>query len=119
MTPFQVAGITVCVLFALGSALRVAGARPRWPAVLATALGLLGAVTIRDPDMTTRWARVVGITRGADLLLYLMALAFLGSWFYFYQKLRLMSNDITALVRALALRDAPPSPPGSDGATGP
>jgi hypothetical protein len=108
MTPFQIAGIAVCALFALASLLRLPRARPRWPAALGAFLGALGAVTINDPDMTTRWARAVGITRGADLLLYLLALAFLGSWFYFYQKLRTLTNDITTLVRAQAMRDVLP-----------
>lgn len=107
MTPFQYAGIAVCVLFALASAIRLLrGARPRWPTALGVLLGLAGAAMIFDPDVTTRWAHAVGITRGADLLFYLMTLAFLGSWFYFYQKVHALSNDITSLVRAIALRDA-------------
>lgn len=107
MTPFQFAGIAVCAVFGLVSLLRLPRSRPRWPAILGVVLGVLGAVTIRDPDMTTRWARLVGITRGADLLFYLLTLAFVGSWFYFYQKLRTLTNDITSLVRANALRDVP------------
>lgn len=110
MTPFQFAGIAVCALFGLVSLLRIPRSRPRWPAILGAVLGILGAVTIRDPDMTTRWARLVGITRGADLLFYLLTLAFVGSWFYFYQKLRTLTNDITALVRANALRDVSADP---------
>ncbi len=106
MTPFQVFGIAICSLFALASIWRLVRAGgPRWPALLGAALGAAGAIMIHDPDMTTRWARSVGITRGADLLLYLVTLAFLGSWFLYYQKLRTLSEDITRLVRAQALRD--------------
>lgn len=114
MTPFQYLGIAACTLFALASLTRLLrGGRPRWPALLGAALGVLGVVTIRDPDMTTRWAHAVGITRGADLLFYLVTLAFLGSWFYFYQKIQALTSDITTLVRAMALRDAQPSPPAA------
>jgi hypothetical protein len=83
--------------------------------LLGTVLGVLGAVAIFDPEITTRVARVVGIARGADLLIYLVALAFLGSWFYFYQRTRTLSNAVTALVRELAIRDAGPSPPRTRG----
>ncbi len=106
MTPFQLFGIALCSLFALANLWRLLRAGgPRWPAMLGAALGAVGALTIHDPDMTTRWARTVGIMRGADLLLYLVTLAFLGSWFLYYQKLRTLSEDITRLVRAQALRD--------------
>ncbi len=106
MTRFQYAGIAVCGAFGLLSLVRLLrGATPRTPALLGAILGLLGVVAIRDPDMTTRWARAVGITRGADLLFYVVTLAFLGSCFYFYQKIEGLTRDITTLVRAIALRD--------------
>jgi hypothetical protein len=87
--------------------------RPGWVSVAAIAAGAIGAVTVYDPELTTRAARAVGIARGADLLTYMVALAFLASWFYFYQKVRTLSNAVTALVRELAIRDPrlPPEPP--------
>jgi hypothetical protein len=107
MIPFQYVGIAACGLFAVASLTALArGTRPRWPSLIGFVLGVLGAVTFVDPDITTRLARMVGITRGADLLLYLTTLAFVGSWFYFHNKVRVLSNDITSLVRAEALRSA-------------
>jgi hypothetical protein len=73
--------------------------------LLALVTGAIGAVTIYDPNLTTVIARLVGITRGADLLIYIVALAFLASWFYFYQKVRTLSGAVTALTRELAIRN--------------
>lgn len=121
MIPFQYLGIAVCAVFALACLSALAkGARPRWPSLVGVVLATVGGVTFADPEITTRIARTVGITRGADLLLYLTTLAFVGSWFYFHNKVRVLSNDITSLVRAEALRsarnaDAPWSSESSEG----
>jgi len=112
MIPFQYAGISVCLLFAAWGLRRFRQRnRPGWLSLLAMLAGSLGAITIFDPEITTKVARTVGIARGADLLLYLVALAFLGSWFYFYQRIRSLSIAVTALVRELAVRE--PRPPSS------
>jgi hypothetical protein len=113
MIPFQYAGILVCLVFVGWNLHRLRRRyRPRWLWLLGIIVGSAGAVTIWDPQLTTRLARAAGITRGADLLLYLVALAFLGSWFYFYYRIRSLQNAVTTLVRELALRepDPPPSP---------
>jgi len=116
MIPFQYAGILACLMFAAWSLRRLQRRqRPGWLWLLGTLLGGIGAITIFDPEITTRVARVVGIARGADLLIYLVALAFLGSWFYFYQRTRTLSNAVTALVRELAIRDELRSVPGTGG----
>jgi hypothetical protein len=113
MIPFQYAGILVCLVFAGWNGRRLyRGQRPGWLALLGTAAGVAGAVAIFDPDITTRIARAVGIGRGADLVSYVVAVAFLISWFYFYQRTRTLSIAVTALVRELAIRDArPPASP--------
>jgi len=116
MIPFQYAGIVVCLLFA-GWGLRRLRRRqgPGWLSLLAILVGSLGAITIFDPEITTRVAQAVGIARGADLLIYLVALAFFGSWFYFYQRIRSLSNAVTMLVREMAIRDPRPATPGRAG----
>lgn len=106
MIAFQFVGIAACFLFIAWSVSKLRGRqRPGWLWLLGIVLGAAGALAIYDPDLTTRAARAVGIGRGADLLIYLVALAFLGSWFYFYQRLRALSAALTAVVRELALRD--------------
>ena len=112
MIPFQYAGIFVCLTFTWWNFRRLRHRhRPGWLSLLGMLVGIAGAVAIWDPEMTTRIARLVGIARGADLLTYLVALAFLGSWFYFYQRTRSLSIAVTTLVRELALRNPrPPSP---------
>jgi hypothetical protein len=112
MIPFQFAGIGVCAAIAIWGLRRFRRRhRPGWLSLLAVVVGGAGAVTIYDPELTTRLARLLGIARGADLLLYLVSLAFLASWFYFYGRLRSLSIAVTALVRELALRE--PLVPGN------
>lgn len=110
MIPFQPVGIFACLLVAGWSVNRLRrGERPRWLSLLGAVVGASGAAAIFDPALATRLARTVGIGRGADLLIYIVALAFVGSWFYFYQKVRTLSNAVTALVRELAIRDPRPA----------
>ena len=113
MIPFQFAGIFLCIAFVAWSFRRLGRRqRPRWFSVLGILVGALGAVAIFDPAITTRMAQLVGIARGADLLIYLVALAFLGSWFYFYHRIRTLSNAVTALVREIAIQH--PRPPAAE-----
>jgi hypothetical protein len=115
MIPFQYAGIFICLVFAGWGLRRLRRRdRPGWLSLLAILIGGVGVVTIFDPQITTVVARTVGIARGADLLSYIVALAFLGSWFYFYQRTRSLSHAVTALVRELALRDPRPAARGAD-----
>lgn len=112
MIPFQYGGILVSLAMAAWGLHRLRQRqRPGWISLLAIVVGIAGAITIFDPEITTTVAQTVGIQRGADLLTYLVALAFLGSWFYFYQKMRTLSSAVTALVRELAIRDPRPVDP--------
>lgn len=118
MIPFQYAGIFVCLLFAGWGLRRLQRRkRPGWLSLLAVGLGTVGAIAIFDPGITSWVAQALGISRGADLLIYLVALAFLGSWFYFYQRIRTLSNAVTELVRELAVRHPAtgPRPPSREG----
>jgi len=70
-------------------------------AVLAAA----GAAIAR-PDDVTRIAQLVGIGRGADIVLYVLALAFVGLSFYFYAQQVRLRRDLSALASHIALKDA-------------
>lgn len=89
------------------------GRSTRHNAMRRVTLGLVvavGIVSILFPDLLTWVAHLVGIGRGADLLLYVVTVAFLG------QLIRARSNDrqimrhITDLARHVALLEAPPAP---------
>jgi len=68
------------------------------------------AMAILWPNVTTKAARLLGISRGADLLLYaavgLMAVGFLMT----YTRLRKIRREMTLLVRHIALDEAEEPP---------
>lgn len=68
--------------------------------------GLAGAVVVIEPALLSRLARVVGVGRGTDLLLYALAVGFV--WFLasYYGRQRALNRQITELTRALALSEA-------------
>ena len=113
MTLFQLIAFPIALGLGLRSAVRLArGERYRMRAILGTLLWIAAAVTILIPNATTEIANRLGIGRGTDLVTYLVALAFLWSWFYFHQKITRTARHLTDLCRALAveraLRQYPP-----------
>lgn len=77
---------------------------------------LLGLVvySIIDPSKTwTNLARALGVGRGADLILYGLAVAFFGFVVTTYKRFRAMETRYTRLARRIALDEAPP-PSGGD-----
>jgi len=67
---------------------------------------ITAAAAILAPDVVTRTAELVGIRRGADLVLYVVALAFMATSFYFYSRYLNLQRQITDLVRHLAIQEA-------------
>jgi hypothetical protein len=69
---------------------------------------------IANPALTSEVANAIGIQRGADLVLYLFVLAFLGTAFYFYSQYVRLHRQLTDVVRHIAIqearKDAPPAP---------
>ncbi|MGN6781814.1 MAG: DUF2304 domain-containing protein [Marmoricola sp.] len=68
----------------------------------------LGAVPVAVlavlfPNATNWLARQVGVTRGADLLLYVSVLAFVFSIVAVHQRIRALESRMVALTRELAL----------------
>jgi len=116
MTLFQLITFPIALALGLRSALRLLrGERYRMRAMLGTLLWIAAAITILIPNATTEIANRLGIGRGTDLVTYLVALAFLWSWFYFHQKITRTARHVTDLCRALAveraLRQYPPFEP--------
>lgn len=107
MNAFQVFGIGLAALFALLVLLALSRRRLRaLPAVAWTALWLAAGTAIARPELTAVVARVLGIDRGADLVFYLAILAMLVGFFVVSVRLRRIEEDLTRVIRAVALRQA-------------
>jgi len=104
---FQIIVLPLLGLLFAGSVRRLvkSGAR-RLTAFINALIWLGAAVAIAWPGLTTRVANSVGIGRGADLVLYFVALASLLLAFYFYSRLAHLESDISKIVRHLAIQAA-------------
>jgi hypothetical protein len=116
MNTFQwIATPILGILFSRALLRLAGGARPRWWLLLSAAIWLAAAITILVPDLTTGIAHTLGIGRGADLLIYIVAILFIASFFFFYNRYRRLEAELTRLVRQLAIDqaeredDGPPS----------
>jgi small membrane protein len=67
---------------------------------------LLNICAVLRPGDTTWIAQQIGVGRGTDLLLYLLVVAFVFGMTNTYLRQREISNHLTDLARAIALRDA-------------
>ncbi len=68
---------------------------------------LIGAgVAIYWPNEVTRLARLAGIERGADLVLYSSVLAFIAATLYLYARCVRLQQQITQIVRHIAIEEA-------------
>ena len=66
----------------------------------------LAAAAIARPDEVTRIAQLVGIGRGADIVLYVLALAFVAVSFFLYAQQLRLRRDLSALAARIAIGDA-------------
>ncbi len=66
----------------------------------------LAFIAILFPETLNSLAHVLGIGRGADLLLYSLTLAFLFSVLNFYMNTRKLNLQITALARKISILEA-------------
>jgi len=66
---------------------------------------LCAAAAIADPSIVQALAHALGVGRGADVIIYLFALAFLAVSFYFYARCVRLQRQISALVRHIALSE--------------
>jgi hypothetical protein len=63
-------------------------------------------VAIAKPALVTRVANLLGIGRGADIVLYVVALAFVALAFYFHAQQTRLRRELSALASHVALREA-------------
>jgi hypothetical protein len=61
---------------------------------------------VMRPDDLSAIAKLVGVGRGTDLVLYALVVAFMAGMFSFYQRFRVVDRRYTELARTVALREA-------------
>ena len=107
LNPFQWIALCflLCVLvFELSLALRGPVRRTLW--VLRVSAWIAAGVAIYRPSLLTELARWFGIQRGADLVLYVAVLGFLGTSLFLYARCLQLQQQITQIVRHLAIAEA-------------
>jgi small membrane protein len=72
------------------------------------AIVLTGAAiaSVINPDLTTSVARLVGVTRGTDLVLYVFIVIFVATSIGTYFRFREQDRRLVEVVRASAIREA-------------
>lgn len=107
MIAFQVLAVA---LFALLAAVTLAAAARRQltrPAAAAwLVLWVAAAIAIARPGTTVVVAHWLGIGRGADLVFYCAIVAMFGGFFAVFVRFRRLEQQLTRIVRQLAIRDA-------------
>jgi hypothetical protein len=107
MTPFQILAVVILGGLLLRDLWRWSRSGTSAAVrVLRCAVWVAAAVAISVPNIVQKVAELVGIGRGADVVLYLFVLAFLWSSFYFYSRCLRLEREITELTRHIAIRDA-------------
>lgn len=107
MTTFQIVTLPLLAVMVLLTAIQIARRRlaPRFGFAW-IALWVAAAVSIANPDLLVRIAHFLGIGRGTDLVLYLSILFMFVAFFLIYLRFRRVDEQLTKIVRHLAIRDA-------------
>jgi hypothetical protein len=100
------------VLFALYAATRALGRFRRRTIGLAELILWLAfwavvAVLVLVPDITQWFANLLGVGRGADAVFYLSLVGLCYAFFRIYLRMRHLEQQLTVMVRKLALKEAP------------
>jgi small membrane protein len=61
---------------------------------------------VMRPEDLTVIARMLGVGRGTDLVLYALVVAFMAGMFSMYQRFRVVDRRYTELARSVAIREA-------------
>ena len=93
-------------LVAVGDVNRIQPAGRDAVRVLRCGVWVGAGVAIVVPGLVQATAELLGIGRGADVVLYLSVLAFMWAAFFLYARCLRLEREITALTRHLAIRDA-------------
>lgn len=111
MTTFQLVTLPVLLIFVVITAVAVARHRVTPRLGLAwMVLWLAAGAAIAFPDVLVWLAQILGIGRGADLVLYVSILATFAAFFFTYLRFRRVEEQLTEIVRQIAIRDAEERP---------
>jgi len=107
MSAFQIAALALLALLLAGNLTVVfRGQVSRRVGLPWAAIWLVAAAAILWPGSTRVVAKVLGIGRGADLVLYCFVLVVLIGFYMTYVRLRRLDANLTLLVRKLAIESA-------------
>lgn len=119
MNAFQIAFTVIFALQALVAVRRFLGTHHLASLVFAV-VWLVAIVLVNAPELTTDAARLLGIGRGVDLVTYALLSLFLWAHYQHYLRYKRLENQLTVLVRELAIlnaaRPGPAAAPGPRGA---
>ncbi len=113
MNTFQIIFISFCAIQAALALRRFL--KTRQPTAMAFLSAWLIAIgMIANPGLSTRIAQSVGIGRGVDFVTYSLLVAFLWAHYQHYLRYKRVENEVTLLVRELAIAQAarPVAQPG-------
>lgn len=101
----------IVIIAALGLLIFVLGGRQThssraWKKIMLILLAATMTIAVLYPNVTTQVAHIVGVGRGADLLLYIMVLVFIGYVLNNYLNQQRDKDIVYRLARKVALLDA-------------
>jgi len=107
VTTFQIVTLPILAAMILATAVAIGKRRlARRSGAAWIALWVAASVGIYDPDILSRIATFLGIGRGVDLVLYVSILVFFIAFFLVYLRFRRLDEQLTQIIRHLAIRDA-------------
>lgn len=65
-----------------------------------------GIVAVLNPEITTRIARLLGVGRGADLLIYIGSLSFCYLFLLFHLRMKKLEHQLRLVAREQAIHSA-------------
>lgn len=98
---FSVVGILFFTLFG-----RQTSSKHAWKKIILVLLALLMILVIALPEIATELAHLLGVGRGADLLLYFVSIAFVWSILNGYLRQQRDRDTLYRLARKVALIEA-------------
>lgn len=106
MSVFQILAVTTLGLLVLRELIvSFVRGRGRWIRLFRMTVWATAAAAILYPALTQEVAKLLGIGRGADVVLYLFVLAFLWVSFFLYSCHLRVQRQVTQLARHIAIQE--------------